>query len=76
MYFTHLISSNEQSFDSLAAKLLQLMSIDEDEIAKHRGVDAAQYLAFQRYIIYFLIFLSIICLILVLPINTQGEESK
>lgn len=60
----------------MGRRLLDVIAIKDDDILKHRGVDAVQYLSFQRYIIYFLILLTLVCLLVILPINTQGDLSK
>ena len=50
--------------------------IRDEDIIKTKGKDALQYLLFQRYLIYYLILLNLICLGVVLPINLQGQASK
>lgn len=74
-----LIVSLTQSIDSvtqIGRRLLDVIAIKDEDILKHRGVDALQYLSFQRYIIYFLILLTTICLLVILPINLHGDMSK
>ena len=47
--------------------------IKDADIQRAKGVDAVQYLMFQRYILCFLTFLTVVCLLVVLPINLQGK---
>lgn len=47
--------------------------ISDADIQRVKGIDAVQYLMFQRYILFFLTCLSIVCLLVVLPINLQGN---
>ncbi|XP_074598159.1 transmembrane protein 63 isoform X1 [Brevipalpus obovatus] len=54
--------------------LYDILFIKDQDILGKKGSDAVQYLLFQRYIIYFLFFLTFICLVIVLPINLQGTE--
>ena len=68
-----------QSMDSvtqIGRRLLDVIAIKDEDILRHRGVDALQYLSFQRYIIYFLILLSAMCLLVILPLNLLGDMSK
>ncbi|KAK3881006.1 hypothetical protein Pcinc_014521 [Petrolisthes cinctipes] len=47
--------------------------ITEEQVVKRRGVDAAQYLSFQRHILAYTSIVCAICLIIALPINFQGD---
>ncbi|RWS28244.1 Transmembrane protein 63C-like protein, partial [Leptotrombidium deliense] len=49
-----------------------MLTISDRDISKKRGRDAVEYLTFQRYIIFFLVVLTLICLLIILPINLQG----
>ena len=60
----------------MGRRLLDVITIKDEDILKQRGIDAVQYLSFQRYIIYFLVFLTVVCLLIILPINTQGGLSE
>lgn len=66
-------SMSLESMARMGRRLLDVLSITENEIQKQKGIDAVQYLTFQRYIIYFLLLLTAICLIIILPINLQGN---
>lgn len=44
------------------------------EIFEKKGPDAYQYLLFQQYIIVLLLVLSIVCILILLPINIQGNN--
>lgn len=46
--------------------------IKDADIQRVKGIDAVQYLMFQRYILFFLTVLSCVCLLIILPINLQG----
>lgn len=56
--------------------LLDYLLIKDKDIYDHRGLDAFQYLLFQRYIIYFLTALTAVCMIILMPINIFGKTSK
>ena len=60
----------------MGRRLLDALSISDKEIQRQKGIDAVQYLIFQRYLIYFLILLSVVCIVIVLPINLQGTLRK
>lgn len=66
-------SMSLESMARMGRRLLDVLSITENDIQKQKGIDAVQYLTFQRYIIYFLLLLTAICLIIILPINLQGN---
>ncbi|KAI2797088.1 Transmembrane protein 63C [Blomia tropicalis] len=56
--------------------LLDYLLIKDKDIYDHRGLDAFQYLLFQRYIIYFLTALTAVCMIILMPINIFGKTSN
>lgn len=60
----------------MGRRLLDVIAIRDDDIRRVKGVDAVQYLIFQRYIMYFLAILTVICLVIILPINLQGTMRK
>ena len=66
-------SMSLESMARMGRRLLDVLSITDNDIQKQKGIDAVQYLTFQRYIIYFLVLLTAICLIIILPINLQGN---
>lgn len=66
-------SMSLESMAKMGRRLLDVLSITDNDIQKQKGIDAVQYLTFQRYIIYFLVLLTAICLIIILPINLQGN---
>lgn len=66
-------SMSLESMARMGRRLLDVLSIADNDIQKQKGIDAVQYLTFQRYIIYFLVLLTAICLIIILPINLQGN---
>ena len=45
----------------------------DDEIEIDYGEDALQYLRFQRYIIGYLIFVMVLCVSVILPLNFMGD---
>ncbi|XP_075677872.1 mechanosensitive cation channel TMEM63A-like isoform X2 [Dermatophagoides pteronyssinus] len=51
-----------------------LLNITDEDILKNKGHDAYQYLLFQRYIIIFLFILSFVTIVIILPINVQGNN--
>ena len=61
--FQDIKKSHQAKLNSVGQKrhwLLDYTFIKDEDILKHRGKDASNYLLFQRYIIYILTFLSII----------------
>lgn len=50
--------------------------IKDKDIFEHRGSDAFQYLLFQRYIIYFLSALTLVCMFILMPINVYGKNGN
>ncbi|RWS16487.1 hypothetical protein B4U79_02323, partial [Dinothrombium tinctorium] len=57
-------------------RILDTLLIKDNDILLKKGSDAVQYLIFQRYIIYFLLFLTIVCLFIILPVNLTGNVEK
>lgn len=53
-----------------------VLFIKDNDILRRKGRDGLQYLVFQRYMIYFLALLTVICLAIVLPVNMQGKGSN
>ncbi|GBM79445.1 CSC1-like protein 1 [Araneus ventricosus] len=47
--------------------------LKDDEILKRCGVDAMQYLAFHRNIMYYMIVNALVCVFVLLPTNTTGD---
>ena len=52
--------------------LKSIFTMPDEDIEILCGEDALQYLRFQRYIICYLIFVMVICISVILPINFQG----
>lgn len=50
-----------------------MLLIKDSDILKKKGPDAVHYLIFQKYILFFLLILTIICLFVILPVNLSGE---
>ena len=72
-------SMSIDSVTQMGRRLLDVISIQDSDIQKVKGIDAVQYLMFQRYILYFLTLLTAICMIIILPLNLQGtmhDDSK
>lgn len=65
------LPSNLQHINSISGGVLLISNKD---ILASRGNDALQYLLFQQYILYFMAILSIFCMLVVLPVNLQGNE--
>lgn len=53
--------------------LWDYLLISDQDIFEHRGNDAFQYLLFQRYIIYLLFAMFLLCIGIILPINIYGK---
>lgn len=50
-----------------------IFRVKDTQILKRSGPDAIQYLSFQRYLLAYMGLLTIICLVVVLPVNFQGD---
>lgn len=64
------------SVTQMGRRLVDSIMIRDEDIQRVKGIDAVQYLMFQRYILLFLTFLSAVCLLVILPINLQGTFCK
>ena len=49
-----------------------IFSLGDEDIEEFFGEDALQYLRFQRYIIGYLIFVMVVCVSVILPLNFMG----
>ncbi|CAG2164302.1 unnamed protein product [Oppiella nova] len=59
---------------TLTEWIIKYLLIKDKDILQKRGVDALQYLLFQRYLLYLMVCLTIICLLIILPINLYGNR--
>ncbi|KAH7642319.1 csc1-like protein 1 [Dermatophagoides farinae] len=76
--FQDIKKSHQAKLNSVGQKrhwLLDYTFIKDEDILKHRGKDASNYLLFQRYIIYILTFLSIVSMTILTPVNMSGGNS-
>lgn len=67
------ISCSTESIRKYSHWVFDFIFIKDEQILRLKGRDAYQYLVFQRYIIYFLSLLSFVCIVIVLPVNIQGN---
>lgn len=72
--FANIPTNIQATFAEVGYKLSDVLLISNKNILESRGNDALQYLLFQQYIIYFLAILSLFCMLVILPINLQGDE--
>ena len=49
-----------------------IFTLTDEQYMRKCGVDAVQYLKFQRHLIFFVFIISIACICIILPINFQG----
>ena len=49
-----------------------IFTMRDEDIEDSYGEDALQYLRFQRYVIGYLMFVMVICISVVLPLNFMG----
>ena len=52
-----------------------IFTLSDEQYLRKCGVDAVQYLKFQRHLIFFVAIISIACICIILPINFQGKHS-
>ncbi|CAG2118730.1 unnamed protein product, partial [Medioppia subpectinata] len=64
----------DDSAKTLKEWIIKYMYIKDKDILQKRGVDALQYVLFQRYLIYFMACMTIICLVIILPLNLYGKR--
>ena len=50
-----------------------IFTMQDEDVEDLYGEDALQYLRFQRYIIGYLLFVMVICLSVILPLNFMGK---
>uniref|UniRef100_A0A6G1SC49 Transmembrane protein 63A n=1 Tax=Aceria tosichella TaxID=561515 RepID=A0A6G1SC49_9ACAR len=72
--FANIPTNIQATFTEVGYKLSDVLLISNKDILASRGNDALQYLLFQQYILYFMALLSIFCMLVVLPVNLQGQE--
>ena len=51
--------------------IMSVFTLSDDKFMRKCGVDAVQYLKFQRHMIVFVAIMTVICLSVILPINIQ-----
>ena len=49
-----------------------IFTLKDEDIEDQYGEDALQYLRFQRYVIGYLMFVMVICISVILPLNFMG----
>ena len=49
-----------------------VFTLSDDKFMRKCGVDAVQYLTFQRHMIFLVAIMTVVCLAVILPINIQG----
>lgn len=59
----------------LTYRILRVISTSDADVEAKRGSDAVQYLMFQRYIMYYLMILTTVCVLVLLPIHMRGSMS-
>ena len=57
----------------VGAWILSIFTLSDDKYLRKCGVDAVQYLKFQRHLIFFMAIITIACIGIILPINFQGK---
>ena len=76
MVFVRQPAPNSRFGSSLTLRgwLTKYFLIKDEDIYRRRGYDALQYVVFQRYLIYFLFALTVICVSIILPINVYAGK--
>ena len=59
---------------TLSEWLTKYFLIKDEDIYQRRGYDALQYLVFQRFLIYFLFSLTVVCMFIILPLNVYAGK--
>lgn len=63
-------------FSNLKCDDFWTMGISDERIRQERGIDAYQYLLFQKYLIYLLGIMTIISIFVILPVNIYSNSSE
>ena len=53
-----------------------IFTLTDEQYMRKCGIDAVQYLKFQRHLIFFVGIITIACICIVLPINFQGMSYR
>jgi hypothetical protein len=72
--FANIPTNIQATFTEVGYKLSDVLLISNKDILASRGNDALQYILFQQYILYFMAILSLSCMLVILPVNLQGNE--
>jgi hypothetical protein len=56
----------------IGAWILSIFTLTDDQYLRKCGVDAVQYMKFQRHLIFFMFIITVVCVGIILPINFQG----
>ncbi|XP_076366962.1 LOW QUALITY PROTEIN: osmosensitive cation channel TMEM63C-like [Tachypleus tridentatus] len=77
------LTGEEDSIDSVEVNLhldmgfcswlTAIFKVKDEHILKKSGYDAVQYLSFQRHIILYMFIICVVSLVIVLPVNFQGN---
>jgi len=63
----------ESSGDSFFSWFIKTMTLSDEKMQELAGFDALQYLRFQRYLMVFVAFTSVLSITVILPLNFQGN---
>ena len=58
----------------VGAWILSIFTLSDEKYLRKCGVDAVQYLKFQRHLIFFMAIITVTCIAIILPINFQGMK--
>jgi hypothetical protein len=51
-----------------------VFTLNDDKYLRKCGVDAVQYLRFQRHLILFIFIMTVVCIAIILPVNFQVSD--
>ena len=72
------IDTEDESMSTLRrtsyARSTKFMTLKEQKLEGLVGSDAVQYLRFQKYIIIYIFFTTVVSLVVILPLNFQGTQ--
>ena len=57
----------------VGAWIISIFTLSDEKYLRKCGVDAVQYLKFQRHLIFFMAIITVACVAIILPINFQGN---
>jgi hypothetical protein len=62
--------------NGMCSWIASVFTLSDDKFMRKCGVDAVQYLKFQRHLIVFVAIMTVVCVGVILPVNFQVRQSE